>query len=133
MKVVTIIFGVLLCLVLGIFLLQVVASETHEVVVLTTASPDGPRDTRLWVVEHEGAQYLRADAASGWYQRLVAEPRVAMQRDDVSADYLAVARVEHAIVVNDLMRDKYGWRDVIIEWLVGGRDDAIAVRLEPAG
>jgi hypothetical protein len=30
------------------------------------------------------------------------------------------------------MQEKYGWRDSYIDLLLGGRDDAIAVALNPA-
>jgi hypothetical protein len=28
------------------------------------------------------------------------------------------------------MREKYGWRDVYIDWLVGGRDNAFPIRMD---
>lgn len=118
-------------LVLLVFLVQIVASETGEVVVLTTEAPDGPKDTRLWVVEIDGTQYLRAGPDSGWYLRLAARPEVRLARAETRASYRAESRPHDASAVNDLMRDKYGWRDVVIEVLVGGRDDAIAVALVP--
>jgi hypothetical protein len=43
-----------------------------------------------------------------------------------------VTRADQAGVINGSMREKYGWRDVLIEVLVGGRDDAVAVQLVPA-
>lgn len=115
-----------------VFLMQLIASETGEVVVLTTQTAEGEKETRLWVVEQNGTQYLRAGGDSGWYQRLVAAPDVRVTRSGVEAAYRAEPQPAEAAAVNRLMREKYGWRDVIIEVLVGGRDDAIAVALQPA-
>jgi hypothetical protein len=33
--------------------------------------------------------------------------------------------------VNHLMQEKYGWRDSLLSWLVGGREGSIPIRLEP--
>jgi len=35
-------------------------------------------------------------------------------------------------VVNELMREKYGWRDSFLKVLFGGRENAMAVRLQPS-
>lgn len=114
-----------------VFLAQIVASETGEVVVLTTRTAEGPKETRLWVVDLDGVQYLRAGADSGWYRRLTAAPDVRLARGAETAAYRAETQPRGA-EVNRLMREKYGWRDVVIEVLVGGREDAIAVALLPA-
>ena len=48
------------------------ASESGEVVELITQDANGEQlTTRLWVADHDGAMWLRADSGSGWYQRLV--------------------------------------------------------------
>jgi hypothetical protein len=114
-----------------IFLVQLIASETGEVVVLTTETAEGPKETRLWVVDLDGTQYLRAGADSGWYQRLVAVPEVQLARGGVAAAYRAETHPEASVEVNRLMREKYAWRDQLIELFVGGRDDALAVALVP--
>lgn len=125
------ILGGLLALAVVIFVSQMVASETGEVVVLTTAGPDSePVETRLWVVDLEGSQYLRASEGSGWYGRLTADAAVELRRGENSSPYAAVPSPELRDVVNDLMREKYGWRDVYIDWLVGGRDNAIPIRMD---
>ena len=127
-------------MVLGLFLLalvvQIVASETGEVVVLT--SPAGQsgreeRETRLWVVELDGVQYLRARPEAGWYQRLLVQPDLALQRAGRTGRYRAETRMEKAGELNRLMREKYGWRDRYIAMLMGGRDDAVPVALIPSG
>ncbi len=125
------ILGGLLALAFVIYVSQIVASETGEVVVLTTAGAGGePVETRLWVVDLEGSQYLRASEGSGWYGRLMADAAVELRRGENSSPYAAVPSPEVRDRVNDLMRDKYGWRDVYIGWLVGSRDKAMPIRMD---
>lgn len=131
MRILLYLLGVLLALVVLVFVSQMVASETGEVVVLTSQGPDGPQETRLWVVDLDGVQYLRASPDSGWYQRLVAEPDAMLERQGEARAYRTEARLELAAEVNDLMQDKYGWRDTYIDLLIGGRDDAVPVALMP--
>lgn len=109
---------------------QRLAAESGEVVVLTSRDASGaPLQTRLWVVDLDGSPYLRGREGAGWYARLIAEPRVRVERDGVVADYLALPSADRRPEINELMRRKYGWRDVYIGLLVGGRDDAIPVQL----
>ncbi len=125
------ILGGLLALAAVVFVSQMVASETGEVVVLTTAGAEStPVETRLWVVDFEGSQYLRASEGSGWYGRLLAEPSVELARGEKYSAYIAVPSPDVRDAVNDLMLEKYGWRDVYIGWLVGDRDDAIPIRMD---
>ena len=121
---------VLLLAVVAVFVGQIVASESGEVVVLTSQGEAGPQETRLWVVEHEGVQLLRAQKDSSWYQRLVAEPELMLERQGHVSGYRAetLALGEE---INQLMREKYGWRDVYIEWVIGGREESVAVALIP--
>jgi hypothetical protein len=132
LKTIRIILVALIGIVAVVFLLQVVASESGEVVVLTTRGEAGAEETtRLWVVDLDDGQYLRAQPDSGWYTRLSAEPDVRLERAGVEDGYTAVTRMDQSAAVNGSMRAKYGWRDVIIELLVGGREDAVAVQLLP--
>jgi hypothetical protein len=59
-----------------------VAGEQTEVVVLRTFDPQGaPHETKMWVVDHEGSPWVRvANPHRGWYQRIVADPRVELVR-----------------------------------------------------
>jgi len=112
--------------------LQMFASEVGEVVVITTRDADGtPHRTRVWVVDHDGAQWIRSGSdSSGWFARLRAQPTLALQRDGATAEYRAVIVPEATEVVNELMAEKYGWAD----WYVGAifpRKRAIVMRLEP--
>ena len=109
------------------------ASETGEVVTLTTLDDAGePATTRLWVVEIDGYQYLRSgDAGSGWYQRLLANPNVTVERNGQEADYTAVPDTTKVEEVNRLMAEKYGFSDTYISTVLGDRSSSIAIRLEP--
>lgn len=125
------ILGGLLALMVLVFVSQMVASETGEVVVLTTSGSEGKSmETRLWVVDLEGSQYLRASEGSGWYRRLMADPTVELRRGEDSSSYAAVPSPEVRDAVNDLMLEKYAWRDVYISWLMGDRDNAIPIRMD---
>lgn len=108
------------------------AQEAGEVVVVTTNSPEGPADTRLWIVDHQDAQWLRAGfEGAGWYVRMKEDPNISMERGGQSADYTIVAVPEEYEKINQLMAEKYGWADQYIG-AIFGRDDGIAIRLDPA-
>lgn len=130
--------GKLLAALVGIFVLvmgiQMIASETGEVVVVTTqAADDTSAETRLWVVDRDGQTYLRAGSpAAGWYGRLVASPSITVERDGVAASYRAVSSPDDTSAVNELMAQKYGWADTYIG-MIFSRDDSIAIRLDPPG
>lgn len=113
------------------FGLQVLASEGGEVVVLYT--DDGEAATRLWVIDDAGAIWLRSGtgAGSGWFQRLEDDPHVVLERDGNRRRYLATPVPEQTPRINALMREKYGWRDRVIDLTVPGREEAVAIRLVP--
>lgn len=132
MKLLLKILAGLLLAIVALFALQMVASESGEVVVLTTTDDAGAsQETRLWVVELNGAWYLRAGSGqAGWFQRLSARPDVTVIRNDAPASYRAQPSVAERDAVNALMADKYGWADRFIGWLFG-RDDAVPVLITP--
>ena len=132
MKVAFWIVGVLLALIAAVFGLQLLASETGEVVVLHARDAGGEEvATRLWVADHAGSPYLRVGAdGSGWYARLTANPAVRVTRAGATRSFLAVAEPALSDEINSLMRAKYGWRDELMAMLVGGRDGAIPIRLQ---
>lgn len=109
------------------------AAESGEVVVLYAHDPGGEVvETRLWVVDFEGAQYLRTGAdGSGWYRRLEADPQIELVRGGRRASYRAVADPALSQQINALMERKYGWRDAFIGAMVGGRSGSIPIRLDP--
>ena len=127
---------VLVAVAVVMLVVQMLAGESGEVVVLHTfGSADAggtAQETRLWVVDHDGSQYLRAGAQmSGWYQSLLANPAVEVQREGVSHTYTAVPAVGQRARINDLMQAKYGWRESYIGTTLGGRDTAMPIRLDP--
>ena len=133
MKIVGRLIGALVAVAIVVLLAQFIASETGEVVVLHTTDAKGQdTTTRVWIVDHDGAQWLRAGhPESAWYVRLAAQPAIRVQRGDVVADYVAVPAPDQRTIVNEAMRHKYGWRDALISLTVGGRDRAIPIRLVP--
>ena len=124
--------GVLFIVALVVVGVEQYAAESGEVVVLTTNDAEGtPMETRLWVVDLDGSQYLRSGSdGSGWYQRLAADPQVEVVRNGTGAVYTAVPDASKTQTVNRLMAEKYGWADSYIGTLFP-RDNAIAIRLEP--
>ena len=132
MKRIAIAMGLVLLLGLGLGLSQLAASESGEVVTLTTVSDTGETvRTRLWVVDHDGRQWLRSGQPdSGWHTRLTANSAVAVERRGESAEYRAVPVPDARTDINRLMRAKYGWADAYIDFLfdVG---DALPIRLDP--
>jgi len=109
-----------------------VASELGgEVVTLTTADERGVEyQTSLWVVDHGGHSWLRAGSdESGWYRRLLQDPRVRLERNGEVRKYEAVPVPERTERIGELMAAKYGWAD----WIVGiVRDEeaSVAIRLD---
>ena len=121
---------VLVAILLLVFAVQMAASESGEVVVLETT--DGARtfETRVWVVDVDGAVYLRSGGeGQQWYRRLARNPSVVVTRDGESRRFTAVPEVARRERVNQLMATKYGWSDKVIGWMFS-RADAIPIRLD---
>ena len=80
------IIGTILPIVTGIFGLELIASESGEVVVVTKfGSSDGSFSTRLWVVDYDNAAWIRARSSKpGWYQRIAENPRIEVRRGAVA-------------------------------------------------
>ncbi|HCG69541.1 MAG TPA: hypothetical protein DE147_03730 [Gammaproteobacteria bacterium] len=116
--------AVVACIVLAYFALIFGASESGEVVQLTTQDASGDDvTTRLWVTDHDGAMWLRADSGSGWYQRLIfhdIQAPAMLRRGDVSYLITVAASPEMVSTLNVLMADKYGLGDTIVGALGGG-------------
>lgn len=130
MKILWWLLGIVLAAVVLWWVTEIVASESGEVVVLTTERADGSsHDTRLWVVDHDGDAWLRAgNASAGWFQDLLANPEVTVERDEVRTVYQADPQPALLGPINDAMRAKYGWRDAYVS-LFFSRDDAVPIRL----
>lgn len=121
----------ILGLTLAFVIAQTLASERVEVVEVFTMDDGGEElVTRLWVVDHEGYQYLRVAAdGSGWFSRLQKKPDIRVGRDDQVLPYRAVPNPEKSEIVNRLMRDKYTWGDAFFATLFGGREGSIPIEL----
>ncbi len=113
--------------------LVMAASELGgEVVRLRTTGTDGSqRETSLWIVEDEGALWLRAgQPGAAWLQQIREQPKVRLERAGATQPYRAVVvpgRHEH---INSLMAEKYGWAEQVIGVI---HDDTavMAIRLDP--
>ncbi len=126
--------------VIGLFSLvgiaQLVASESGEVLVLETLDASGqPQETRVWVVDDAGAQWLRGGADSGWVKRLQGNPDVRATRAGGQAAFRAEPNLDPLVAarVNALMREKYGLADSFIAMMLGDSDraGALPIRLDP--
>ncbi|MEC8697003.1 MAG: hypothetical protein VXY02_08930 [Pseudomonadota bacterium] len=131
MKLIGKLIGTVFALVVTIFMVQGIASETGEVVVLTTveqASGD-TATTRLWVVEHDNTLWLRGSAQSGWTQRALSQNiPLQLERDGITNTYTVTSAPAQVGIVNELMRQKYGWRDQFIS-LMAPREASVVLRL----
>jgi hypothetical protein len=125
--------GALIGILLGVIATQYLASESGEVVVLRTVDAAGEiHETRLWVVDHDGAAGRRAgNPDAGWFPRLSARPEVEIVRDGKTSKFLAVPAPDARDTINDLMHEKYGFADSYISFYFA-RDKKIPVRLDPA-
>ena len=59
--------------------------ESEEVVVIQTYDAAGePHSTRVWIVDHAGNAWIApGNRSNGWFQRLLADPRLELTRGDV--------------------------------------------------
>lgn len=103
-----------------------------EVVTLYTRDPGGGESrTSLWVVDHEGFQYLRAgDRDSEWFERLRRSPEVRVERGGKIASYQAVPAPELTPAIQELMAQRYGFADRFIG-LIRDPSKSMAVKLVP--
>lgn len=132
MKRVLVVVAAVLAIPLLAFLVQGIASESGEVVVVHTQDGAGnPHETRLWIVDDEGASWLRAgSAAAGWFARIEGQPEIEVVRRDETLLVRGVAEPARRQRTNELMREKYGWADVYISFLFS-RGDSVPIRLAP--
>ena len=124
--------GILILLVALLGVTQL-ASERVEVVDLHTMDDGGELvSTRLWLVDDEGYQYLRAgNPSSGWYSRIQANSDFELTRNGETLRYAAVDRLDKRARINQLMEEKYTWGDDFMSVVAGSRDGSIPVELHP--
>lgn len=92
MKTVYWLAGILLGLAFILVGLPQIASERVEVVDLHTTDVGGEAvNTRLWIVDDGGYQYLRVGAdGSGWFSRLQANGKFQVTRNGTTASFLGL-------------------------------------------
>ncbi len=112
-------------------IVQTLASERVEVVELHTLDEKGESvTTRLWVMDHDGYQYLRVGGdGSGWYSRIQANKTIEVTRNDETRTYTTVDRLDKSELINSLMAEKYTWGDAFFAAMFGGREGSIPVEL----
>lgn len=102
----------------------------REVVVLRTSRPDGSwQQTRLWVVDYDGAAWLHS-AGRNWLQRFEQNPVVELQRAGETRRYSAQPIPGPHPRIDELLRQKYGIADRLVRFLAPCGEDTVPVRLE---
>ena len=129
----------LLTLIVGLallFALAIVLASNFggENVVLRTADVGGgTHNTRLWIQDMDGSEWLRASSSeSRWYRRLAERPLVEMKRKGRWKRYRAIPAPHRTEEISSAMATKYGLAD----WLTGlirNSEASVAIHLEPAG
>lgn len=107
--------------------------ESGEVVVLETRDAAGPHRTRVWVVDHDGAAWLRTgNPKNPWLARLRANPEVTVTRGGESRAYLAVPVEDEATrgQINALELEKYGLSEKLLR-LMMDTSHTTPIRLDP--
>ena len=106
------------------------ASESGEVVVLTSVDESGAfHETRVWIVDLDDGTYLRAGTAEqGWLERVRARPLVILERGGEQREVRLVVATDMTAAVNAHMAHKYGVADMVVGALVP-RSNAVALRV----
>ena len=122
-------FAVWAVIVLGTY----VAGEQTEVVRLHTWDDTGKEwDTKMWVVDVGDVTWVRvASPNRAWYRRLLANPRVELERGGRSEPRIALPdpSPEARALVDEAFAAKYGLVDRWYGLLV--RHDPVPIRLVP--
>lgn len=102
----------------------------REVVTLRTQRPDGSwQETRLWVVDHDGAAWLHS-AGEEWLARFEGAAAVELERDGATRRYAARADREAHARIDALLREKYGLADRWVRLLAPCDEGTVPVRLD---
>ena len=135
MKILAWIFGSFLAVIMLFMVVQTLASERVEVVQVHTLDDAGTTvTTRLWVMDHEGYQYLRVGAdGSGWFSRIQANDQIEVTRGETTKTYTTKTREDKSEIINQLMQDKYTWGDTFFATLFGSREGSIPIELHEVG
>ncbi len=130
MKILAWILGIIIGIPVLFAIVQTLAAERIEVVELHTVDESGePVITRLWVMDHEGYQYLRVGAdGSGWFSRIQANGEIRVTRGETTKTYRTQTRPDKSEIINELMQEKYTWGDTFFATIFG-RDGSIPIEL----
>ena len=135
MRLVLAVLAIAVLAVAGFYGAVLLASESGEVVTLRTrAAEGGTHATRLWIVDHAGAEWVRTGhPGKGWFQRTLAPPIVELERGGRTSTRVAVAVADPAVAeaVAGEFLSKYGIADRVVA-LSGDAARRIPVRLDPA-
>jgi hypothetical protein len=98
----------------GLFVLAIGVSvaliESGEVVVIYTRNSEGElHSARLWVVDHEGHQWVApGNRSNAWFQYLIVQPRVELVRSAIRSCRVAtVVESPASIPVLEVFLEKY--------------------------
>ena len=131
MKIIKWILATFASIIVLFVIVQTAASERVEVVELHTLDEQGETvTTRIWVMDHDGYQYLRVGGdGSGWFSRIQANETIMLTRGDVTKTYTTKTREDKSELINELMQAKYTWGDTFFAKLFGGREGSIPIEL----
>ncbi|MEE8556990.1 MAG: hypothetical protein V3T14_03795 [Myxococcota bacterium] len=128
----------------GLFLIVILASvaliESEEVIVIHTRDGSGETHTaRVWIVDHQGRQWVApGNRSNAWFQRLLADPRVEIERDGKrSCHVAAIVESPDSIPALERFLEKYASvirvTGLLNRLLEPGGNEAppVAVRLDP--
>lgn len=102
-----------------------------EVIVLRTEEPDGTwYQSRLWIVDDDGAAWLHGDRDSRWVRNLTSRPIVVVVRAGEVHRYRATPVPGPHLRLHELLRAKYGFADRWVRFVGADRESTTPVRLE---
>jgi hypothetical protein len=126
--------GLLLVAALAFGAVTLFALEGREVVIVHTRAADGTeRQTRTWIADRDGDAWIEAATPERpFYQQLLAQPEVEIERGGVERRYRAVPvpNPQGHVDIRTQLAEKYGWADAWIG-LLTDTSDSIEIRLEP--
>lgn len=112
-----------------------VAGEQTEVALLRTVDDAGAvHETKLWVVDHDGAAWVRvARPEREWFRRLREHPEIEIVRGDGAPQKVRATpdpTEQTKAALDAAFREKYG----IVDWWYGVvlRSNALPIRLDAA-
>ena len=120
---------------LALLLITYVAGEQTEVALLRTVDDAGAVfETKLWVVDHDGAAWVRvARPEREWFRRLREQPEIEIVRGDGPPQKVRATpdpTEQTKAALDAAFREKYGF----VDWWYGVllRRDPIPIRLDAA-